>query len=171
MYKILFNGKNLNQVAPYQKRWSIKWIVYKIKRAIRWTIKWTAITASISAILIGAGAYGIWAYPRTVEAEPIKVEVTKRLAIQDKIAGCESEGNAKSKGSQFNTKGVMRKHVNKDGTVDIGKNMINDYHWEAKAVEMGFNIYTEEGNDKMAEWIFSQYGSSPWSASVKCWSK
>lgn len=100
-----------------------------------------------------------------------EIEVTKRLPIQDRIAGCESEGNAKSKGSHFDSKGRIRKHANKDGTVDIGKNMINDYHWEAKAVELGFNIYTEKGNDQMANYIFAHQGSAPWSASSKCWNK
>ena len=158
---IWFQGRNLNQVAPYQKRWSIKWMVYKIKRAIRWTIKWTAITASISAILIGAGAYGIWAYPRTVEAEPIKVEVDSPAVIMDKIAKCESNS------SQFDKNGQVL--INK--TQDMGKYQINVPIWGKKASELGFNLSTEEGNTKMGYWLYKNKGTEPWVHSKNCWNK
>ena len=84
--------------------------------------------------------------------------------ILDKIATCES------KGKQFFSNGVLVKHVNTDGTIDIGKYEINSI-WEAKSVQLGYNIYTEEGNHNMAVWLFTNQGSEPWSSSKKCWSK
>jgi len=100
-------------------------------------------------------------------------EAEETIPILDSICGCESEGNPKSKGSQFDKKGKLRKLVNqhKDGStsVDIGACMINESYHEAQAVKLGFNIYEEEGNRAMAKWLFFHEGTAPWNATKDCW--
>jgi hypothetical protein len=64
--------------------------------------------------------------------------------------------------------GTIAHYVNTNKTIDIGKCQINSI-WEAKAVELGYNIYTEQGNEDMALWIFNNYGSEPWFSSKTKW--
>ena len=63
-----------------------------------------------------------------------------------------------------------------DGTVllgrvdprDTGRWQINTYYWGDKAVELGYDIYTEAGNYAMAQHILQVQGESAWSASAPC---
>jgi hypothetical protein len=54
---------------------------------------------------------------------------------------------------------------------DMGLFQINTVVWGKKAEELGYDIRTQEGNEQMARYIFENYGSVPWQASVKCWSR
>jgi hypothetical protein len=36
---------------------------------------------------------------------------------------------------------------------------------------MGIDIYSVEGNVQFGKYLYSKYGSSPWSSSEPCWSK
>ena len=69
------------------------------------------------------------------------------------------------------------KHFNSDGSVlrgkvnphDIGLMQINsDYH-EASAIDMGLDIYTEEGNIRYANHLYETQGLRPWNWSKPCW--
>ncbi len=83
--------------------------------------------------------------------------------ILEKIAFCESRTG------QFDKDGnVVRGKVNPK---DVGKFQINEYYWLEKSIELGYNIYTEKGNIKMALWIYESRGLSPWNASKPCWGK
>ncbi len=72
---------------------------------------------------------------------------------------------------------LTHKEYDEDGSVlhghqnsgDIGMAQINAPLWEAKAINLGFDIYTAEGNLGMAKWIFDHYGSQPWFWSEHCW--
>ena len=77
--------------------------------------------------------------------------------------------NAESGGKHLKPNGrVIRGHVNPS---DIGLCQINEPIWNDKAREMGFDIFTEEGNKAMALWLFDNYGTEPWNASKAGWIK
>lgn len=91
--------------------------------------------------------------------------------IMNRIAGCESEWNRNSFGSHYDAKGRVRRNINKNGSWDIGRWQINLETWETKAHELGYNVYTPEGNEKMAYWIYNNRGTEDWYSSKDCWSK
>ena len=87
--------------------------------------------------------------------------ITHKLITLASIAECESGGR------QYNADGsVKRGRVNPN---DTGLYQINKTVWGAKAKELGYDILTEEGNIKMANWIYDKYETKPWNASKKCW--
>lgn len=72
---------------------------------------------------------------------------------------------AESENTQFRKDGrVMRGSITPS---DIGFCQINEPIWNDKARDLGYDIYTEDGNKKMAIYIFLNQGSSPWNSS-KC---
>lgn len=79
------------------------------------------------------------------------------------IARCESEFR------QFDKNGkLVRGRVNPD---DVGVMQINEFYHSDTAKKMGINLKTVEGNVAYGKYLYSKYGSSPWSASEPCWSK
>ena len=99
----------------------------------------------------------------TVKTYAIMPEEKKEVLppILARIAKCESP-----KG-QYNKDGsAVRGKVTPS---DIGKYQISEVHWGQKAHDLGFDLYTEEGNEQMALWIYKNYGTEPWYPSKKCW--
>ncbi len=78
-------------------------------------------------------------------------------------------GRCESHNRQFNDDGsVLRGRVN---PLDVGKYQINEkYHLE-QSQKMGIDIYTEEGNEAYAVWLYKNQGTEPWLASKPCWEK
>lgn len=72
-----------------------------------------------------------------------------------------------SSNSHFDNEGEVIK--GKMNSSDIGKYQINKVYWEKKAIELGYDIYTEQGNENMALWIYEHYGTIPWLWSFDCW--
>lgn len=63
---------------------------------------------------------------------------------------------------------VIRGRANRN---DVGVMQINEkYHGES-AKDLGYDIYTTEGNIAFGKYLYDKYGVSPWSASSPCWSK
>jgi hypothetical protein len=83
--------------------------------------------------------------------------------VLQRIAQCESWGQHWTRDGK-----VLRGQRNPH---DIGLFQINAVVWTKKAEELGYDIRTREGNTHMARYIFENYGSVPWQASVKCWSR
>lgn len=76
------------------------------------------------------------------------------------IASCES-GTA-----QFDANGkVIRDRVY--GT-HLGIFQISE-SWISAAKIQGYDIYTPSGNIAFALYLYNKYGTSPWTASKKCW--
>lgn len=95
-----------------------------------------------------------------IKAEQPKIELYPELRA---ICGCESGLR------QFNKNGeVLRGKVNPQ---DIGTCQLNENYWLKEAKELGFDIYIEQGNILMANWIYEKYGTKPWEWSKKCWKK
>jgi hypothetical protein len=83
--------------------------------------------------------------------------------VLQRIARCESWGQHWTRDGK-----VLR---GKRNPQDIGLFQINAVVWTKKAEELGYDIRTREGNTHMARYIFENYGSVPWQASMKCWSR
>jgi len=92
-----------------------------------------------------------------IVVKPIEIPlILQRIAI------------AESGGKQFNSDGtVIMGIINPH---DIGKYQINELYWGKKAKELGYDIYTLEGNTSMALWIYQNYGTAPWNWSKSKWS-
>lgn len=91
-------------------------------------------------------------------------QVEHTTPILDKIAECES-GNV-----HFDPKtGQVLTVGNNNKTVDIGRYQINEHYWGEKATSLGLDLFDEEDNKEMAEWILANYGTEPWVHSKGCW--
>lgn len=77
------------------------------------------------------------------------------------VARCESRFR------QFDKNGrVLRGEVNKS---DLGVMQINEYYHGEKADELGFDLYTIDGNLSYARFLYDREGLTPWLSSSKCW--
>lgn len=121
------------------------------------------LAGASTVIAVGMIIYSLGGrfHPHIVEAAPVVVEVSvpveRDFSLLRKICKAESDGK------QFDSKGkVTVGRIDKD---DKGTCQINVRYWGAKAKELGYDVYTEAGNIKMAEWIFLNFGSQPWDAS------
>ena len=71
------------------------------------------------------------------------------------------------------------RQFNKDGSVvhnphnyaSTGVCQINAKVWRAKALSLGFDIDTRDGNIDMANWIYKREGTAPWNSSRAWWDK
>jgi hypothetical protein len=144
-----------------------------LRRRRSWWRKGGMVSLMISGILLIIGvalgkAIRPWEARSTI---PYVVQHTRVVIVKDdilppvmqRIAQCESQNQ----------------HFTKDGKVvrgkwnphDMGLFQINTVVWGKKAEELGYDIRTQEGNEQMARYIFENYGSVPWQASAKCWSR
>lgn len=70
------------------------------------------------------------------------------------------------------------RHYGADGNVlrgnvvsaDVGVMQINEYYHLDRAVSLGYDIQTLEGNLGYARFLYEEQGLQPWSASKPCWS-
>lgn len=143
------------------------------KRIVR-SFKRTLLTAAKTLIIVWMVIGGMWVGEQKAESivthanvEVIKeVEVVKfvKAPIMERIAKCES-GN-----KHFDTNGQVLMRSNTNKSVDLGKFQINTV-WFAKATELGLDLNKEEDNEKMAYYIYHNFGTNPWYSSEHCWSK
>lgn len=94
--------------------------------------------------------------------EQIVIEQKEKMpSVLQRIAYCES------KGKQYDGKGnTTRGRITPS---DLGKFQINEVYWGQKAHDLGFDLYTEKGNEQMAQYIYQEHGTWPWDSSSKCW--
>lgn len=101
------------------------------------------------------------------EADPVSPVLAR---IGDCESGIRNKNGKAVKGSATQFKnGQVEIHVNKDGTIDIGKYMINLTYQGDKASKMGLDLMKESDNETYAIWLYQNVGTSPWSASASCW--
>lgn len=157
----MFDGeKRLKDIYVGATRWEV--IKYKARKLWIFTL-----TYSFFAFLLYIGFMaGIYASPIVAHAEvkPI-VPVESTPKILSRIAQCESGG------SHYNKAGQVLVVGNTDKSVDVGKFQINMKYWGAKATELGYDLFDEEDNYKMAKYLFENFGSEPWIWSKACWNK
>ncbi len=163
--KVFYNGKRLRDIYPYATKWQVfKW---KAKKLIRKILFWTGVSIAIVAIYQLGGLLNPALQYKTVEA--IK-EVETPSPIMERIAGCESQGSAKLKGTHWDKNGQVLMRSNTNKSVDVGKYQINSV-WFGKATELGLDITEESDNEQMAMWIYKNRGTGDWYASKSCWNK
>lgn len=98
-------------------------------------------------------------------AEYDEPEITLPYELK-RICSCESTGSPDNEPIQYNADGsVLRGRINPQ---DVGMCQINEHYWLQKSEDLGYNIYTEEGNKLMAIWIYEQSGTAPWKWSKPC---
>lgn len=160
--KVFYMGQRLRDIYPHATKWQVlKWRIREfLKLCVRITT-WTGLTATILYLVFMAGSYFNPIITYAVK-EQIK-EVDSQAPVMDRIAKCESQSKHFAKNGQVLVMGNTNK------SVDVGKYQINQQVWGAKATELGYNIFTEEGNKSMAYWIYKNHGTEPWYSSQKCW--
>lgn len=104
--------------------------------------------------------------PKEKETDREEVEKMVRRYFYDEpilsnIAFCESRF------TQFDENGDI--HRGRANSRDVGVMQINEYYHLEKALELGYDIYSIEGNMAYAKYLFNKQGSAPWSSSSKCW--
>ena len=117
-----------------------------------------AQTASLSSSLLAVSDI-----PHPPE-KPLALEENEEFPeILNRIAFCESGGK------QFDENGqVIRGKINPN---DIGKYQINLwFHWK-EIEKLGYDIFTEKGNEKYALWLYNKNGTKDWIYSKSCWEK
>lgn len=100
-----------------------------------------------------------------VEA-PIPPPIVESISIPPAllaVAQCESNNRQHDKDGN-----VVRGEINH---FDIGRWQINEFYHGTQATKLGYDIFTEEGNAKMALWLYERQGLKPWNWSKPCWSK
>lgn len=101
--------------------------------------------------------------PIAITQQSAPVKKLELPAVMTRIAECESNGNHFDKNGN-----VLLGEINRH---DIGKFQINALYWEDIALELGHDIYTEEGNEAFALELYGRYGTAPWIWSKKCWNR
>ncbi len=54
---------------------------------------------------------------------------------------------------------------------DLGVMQINEFYHEERALKLGFNLHTLDGNLAYARWLYGREGTAPWFASKNCWQR
>jgi hypothetical protein len=159
--KVTYMGKRLKDIYPHATKWQV--FKYRVRRFfIR--VMWILI---LVGVVVGIFKAGSLLGPKTIiytKQEVIK-EVPIKAPIMERIAKCESPTG------HFGKNGQVAVGGNENHTVDIGYLQINSYYWGEKATELGYNLWVEEDNKAMGDWIYQNKGTGPWSSSAKCWNK
>lgn len=90
----------------------------------------------------------------------VRADEEEMPAVLARIAKCESgDRHYKENGDVV---------LSKD-KADIGRYQIRVTVWGQDAHRLGYNLFDEKDNQKMAEWIFENHGTEPWYSSKACW--
>lgn len=101
---------------------------------------------------------------KTYRSMPIEKKVQNYFSdipILAAVAKCESQTTHATDDGE-----LLRGIVNPK---DVGVMQINESIHSKRAKELGYNIYTLEGNLAYARFLYEEFGLSPWSASKRCW--
>ena len=164
MTKIFYGNQYVSKFKCDGKRYTrfqiVKMFVGKwVKRSI---LLATIVGVGYIVYVIGQSN----ATPTTIiKNVPVTVEITAKAPVLDRIAQCESGD------TQYAKNGQVLLKANTNGSVDIGVMQINNVIWGAMATKLGYNLFIEADNRAMAEYIYQNYGTSPWVLSMKCWNK
>ncbi len=85
------------------------------------------------------------------------------IPLMAEIAKCESRFR------QFEKDGSILRGKITDR--DVGVMQVNEYYHLARAVKLGYDLHTIEGNMAYARRLYKESGSQPWISSAPCWMK
>lgn len=160
--KVFYMGERLRDIYPHATRWQV--IKFRIRTFFRRVLQVLSVATAGGLVIYLSFLAGQVSTPEKIMA--ITRLEQREFPVMDRIAVCESSGSHFSK-----TTGQVLAVGNTNKSVDVGKYGINLQTWGSKATELGYDIFTEEGNKKMAEWIYANHGTEPWYASKSCWNK
>src|ERR1700728_274802 len=95
---------------------------------------------------------------------PVPTATMPDIPVLDRIAKCENSG------SQYAKNGQIGYHINTNGTIDVGMYEINSI-WFSTATKMGYDLTKPADNKSFAEYLYLNYGTTPWNDSSSCWLK
>lgn len=153
------DGVRLKDVYPGATKFEM--FKYNLARSIRKLVRFTIFSLIISGISIAVFMYY---FPNKEIIQQVTIEAKAEYPVLDRIAKCESENR------HFGESGQVLFNGNKNGTVDVGRFMINTV-WFKKATELGLDVTREKDNRLMAEYIYKNFGTEAWVYSKHCWNK
>lgn len=110
-----------------------------------------ATVASVPMIPVADNPITLEEYVRDYFADnPVLAEVAK----------CESQFR------HFGAQGVLRGTKDR---ADVGVMQINERYHTERAVNLGFDLRTLDGNLGYAKWLYEREGLAPWRSSRACW--
>ena len=132
----------------------------------------TAVFMLFSSIYgpVSAVAQDVADSPNTQSKTPVENPITLEAYVRQyfaetpvlaDIAKCESRFRQVGADGQ-----VLRGEVDKS---DLGLMQVNEYYHGQKATDLGYDLATVQGNLAFAKYLYSKEGTTPWSASEKCW--
>ena len=111
--------------------------------------------------------------PEKQASSSVTNQIFAEHPILERIAACETTGSVSGTPTQFMPDGsilwgedpVTKERIKRDE----GILQINTYVWGSLAAKMGDDLATASGNIEFGEYLFSKYGTAPWTASENCW--
>lgn len=88
-------------------------------------------------------------------------EYFEDVPIMAEVARCESRFRHFGKGGD-----IIRGEVNR---LDVGVMQINEHYHKRTALNLGYNLYSLDGNLEYARYLYGESGTQPWISSSKCW--
>ena len=79
------------------------------------------------------------------------------------VASCESHFK------HYDSNGAVHRGV--QNNKDVGVMQVNEYYHLKRSKELGFDIYTVQGNTAYARYLYEREGTTPWLSSSACWGK
>ena len=156
--KIYFNGKRIDYYSKRRfnwKGWMLKMWAKYVAPAIIVSLLATVLMDTLDNNVVFAVAMEQKPSPAIVVVKDSTIP-----PVLQRISQCESSDE------QFEHGHPLYGHMTSG---DIGYYQINRPTWSAKAKELGFDLATKEGNEKMALFIYATRGTEDWYASKKCW--
>ncbi len=157
-----YGETRLKDIYPYATKFEV--FKFKFAKFVYKSFVYSFIGITAVTLFFVGWASGMYTSVVTkVQAEPNSPVVEALAPVMERIAHCESSGTHTKNGQ------VIFK-ANTDGSVDIGLYQINSVH-NKEASKLGYDLTNEKDNEAFALYLYHNYGTSPWSASAKCWNK
>lgn len=113
------------------------------------------LSTIIGAHMVHSRAIAILEHEKMLVQKEINMEIDKQKILKA-IIDCESRNR--------HVVGTLAKVG-----IDIGKCQINTYWHEARAEQMGLNLYDPTDNMEYCLYLFKTEGVRPWRSSQTCW--
>lgn len=169
--RVFYNGTRQKDMYPYHN-WAQR-VAFRIKLFFK-----RLIALSIVGLVIwGVAEAYRYVHPVYItEVQAKEIVVDPAYPVMQRIAKAESLDShyctdqlIKAKMCAKSEKGQVLVRANKNKTIDVGRYQVNVFYWGSKATELGYDIFNEEDNEKMAMWIYKNHGTDPWYSSAEKW--